>query len=527
MIRPHTPPDPPDDKAARRGLGGSGWASPWGLDHEWQDAPAAKKARIVFGEEPVRVPPPQPVEPPVEPPVVRPEMPVQEPQPPRRAPLSRPVLSKPNYSRNENEASWSTLIILSMGMLAFVFIAWVYVEDDKNVGADEDLLVRWPLEQAVTIRTPDKVRKFLDSLVSFENPELYGQPPWQWDTPTLSRIVQSNGAALDNLRDLLEDADWHPHHAAWHAEDLGGDPRWHQALLLKQVEAAYLSRKQLEEEAFTAAIDLAETGWRLEQVQAWPSFYQRSLEAQTRAAQTLGDLLRQTRLPEATLRQFQRQYSVCQPTNEMLAAAQGAFYVHEKKLILGPKSGENLDTMPGGAQLQRPGRLFFKPYETVRLFATAFRQLQDDSKTPLAHTSEIRLKGIPPGEGSWQPNSAGLAYFTRRMKLYTPLPAFVGLVRARGSLVITLFAVRRCIAERKTLPTNLEQLRDYHYLLDVPPDVYTGAALQYDAALGLIWSVGNDLQSRGGAVSDPPMNDATEPTIETGITMATPVKSAP
>lgn len=483
---------------------------------------------MIFGEDAVRVPPPPTATPePVEQPAPRQEAPLKEEPPPRSVPLSRPVLSKPGYVRSEREASWSTLIILSMGMLALVFIAWVYVEDEKSTGADEDLLLRWPLDQAVTIRTPDKVRKFLGSLVPFENSALYGQPPWQWDTPTLSRIVQSNGPALDNLRDLLEDADWHPHHAAWHAEDLGGDPRWHQALVLKQVEAAYLSRKQQEEEAFTAAIDLAETGWRLEQVQAWPSFYQRSLEAQTRAAQTLADLLRQTRLPEATLRQFQRQYSVCQPTNEMLEAALGAFYLHEKKLILGPKSGENLDTMPGGAQLQRPGRLFFKPNETVRLFATAFRQLQDESKTPLAHTAEIRLKDIPVGEGSWQPNSAGLAYFTRRMKLYTPLPAFLGLVRARGSLVITLFAIRRCIAERKTLPATLEQLRDFNYLLDVPPDPYTGAALQYNAARGLVWSIGNDLQSGGGTFSEPPMNDATEPTIETGVTVASPVRPAP
>jgi hypothetical protein len=76
-----------------------------------------------------------------------------------------------------------------------------------------------------------KLRKFLDSLVPIENAALYGKPPWLWDTPTLSRIVQANGTALDNLRDLLEDADWHPAHAAWHASDLCDDPRWHQAML--------------------------------------------------------------------------------------------------------------------------------------------------------------------------------------------------------------------------------------------------------------------------------------------------------
>lgn len=449
-----------------------------------------------------------------------PPRPAQDDAVPNVAPPSR-LVTTPRRSRVpvEREASWSTLIILCMGLLAFVFIVWQYL-DDPVQGADEDLLLRRPVDQTQTIQTPEKLRKFLESIVPFESTALYGKPPWLWDTPTLSRIVQSNGAALDNLRDLLEDADWHPAHAAWHATDPCGDPRWHQALRLKQAEAAYLSRRMQEEEAFTAAIDLAEIGWRLEQIWAWPSCYERSLEAQTFAAQTLADLLRQTKLSEATLRQFQRQFNVCQPTVEMLESAMNAFYVHEKKLLLGPKSGELLDTMPGGVQLKRPGRLFFKPNETLQHFAAAFRQLKEEVKSPLALTSEVRLKDAPTSEGAYQPNSAGRVYFHQRAKQYTRLPAFLGLARARGNLIITLFAVRRCIAEKKTLPATLEQLRAFNYLLDVPVDPYTGAPLQYNLARGLIWSVGNDLKSSGGAFAEPPMNDATEPTVEIGIAVA-------
>jgi hypothetical protein len=402
-----------------------------------------------------------------------------------------------------------------MGLLAFVFIALIYIEDE-DAGFDEDLLLRQPVDQATTIRTPEKLKKFLASLVPFENAAMYGKPPWLWDTPTLSRIVQSNGAALDNLRDLLEDADWHPNHSAWHAEDVCSDARWHQALLLKQVEAAYLSRRQGEEEAFTAAIDLAEIGWRLEQIHAWPSCYLRALDAHTLSAQTAANLLRETKLPEMTLRQFQRQFSVCLPTREMLLSALNAFYVREKKLILGPESKELADTMPGSAQLKLPGRLFFKPNETVQLLASAFRQLKDDAKAPLAQTSDIRLKHIPAAEGSLQPNSAGRLYFMRHMRVYTPLPAFLDLVRTRGNLIVTLFAVRRCIAEKKTLPATLEQLQSFNYLLDMPLDPFTGSPLQYNLQRGLIWSVGNDLKSVGGAFSEPPMNDATEPTVEVG-----------
>ena len=197
-----------------------------------------------------------------------------------------------------------------------------------------------------------------------------------------------------------------------------------------------------------------------------------------------------------------------------------AFYVHEKKLILGPKSGENLDTMPGGVQLHRPGRLFFKPYETLQHFATAFRQMKTELQAPLAHTTEVRLKEVTASGASYQPNSAGIAYYHQRMKTYTPLPAEFGKVRTRGNLIVTLFAVRRCIAEKKSVPANLEQLRTFNFLLDVPVDPYTGAPLQYSLARGLIWSVGNDLKSANGSPTEPPMNDATEPTVELGIAVA-------
>ncbi|MEZ5387460.1 MAG: hypothetical protein R3F13_18265 [Prosthecobacter sp.] len=523
MIRPHSPNETPADKPAHSGEGGGAWSSPWELDHEWQEAPPARKRAIpqpLAEEKEAAAPKPQAAASPVR---------SREPEIEKTVPHSRPSPSAmPQRSRPhlapERDSSWASLAILCMGLLGFVFVLWVYLEDEETAGFDEDLVVKRVVDPAVSIHTPEKLLKFLDSLAPVQNPALRDKPPWLWDTPTLSRIVQENGAALDNLRDLLEDADWHPQHSAWHAEDLCADARWNQALLLKQAEAAYLSRRMEEVEAFTAAIDLAEIGWRLEQIHAWPSCYQRALQAHTLAAQTLADLLRQTKLPEVELRQFQRQFSLCQPGVEMLGEALKAFYVHEKKLILGPKSGENLDTMPGGAQLQRPGRLFFKPNATVQLFATAFRQMSREVQAPLAHLSEVRLENIPSRKGSLQPNTEGLNYFTERMKIYTPLPAFLGLARARGNLIITLFAIRRCVAERKTLPASLDQLREFRYLLDVPLDPYSGAPLNYNLSRGLISSVGNDLKNAGGAPTEPPLQDAREPTVEIGISVAAAVK---
>jgi hypothetical protein len=514
---------PPPEEAAAPPPAGSGSVeripSPWEIDHEWQSAP--KNLR----KHPKEAPKPPP---PVEVPVVKPKpAPVMEaPKPaemPKKAPEAYVPMVRRSQAETKSDGSWPAMIILSMGLLLFVFVAWQYLRDEPG-GADDDLRPSRPLDQTPVVQAPLKLRRFLDALVPPPSGALPGTPPWTWDTPTLSRFFKGNGAALDNLGDLLEDADWHPAHASWHASDLGSDPRWPLAFILKQAESAYLARLGQEEAAFVAAIDLADLSQRLEEVWAWPSFYSRSLEGQERAAQSLAELLKHTRLPEMTLRQFQRQFSACQPLSDTLVQALNAFYIHEKKLIFGPASGEPLDTMPGGAQLKRPGRLFFKPHTTLRLFVDHFRQLKMEAQAPLANTGLISVSDSAAlHQQGFQPNSAGESYCSARVAGYRSLPAKLGLARARSGLVITLFAVRRCIAEQRTLPPTLESLRP-KYLLDVPTDPFSAAPLLYDIRHGWIWSVGTDLKSQGGAPTSPAMHDPAEPTIEIGIGIAAAVQ---
>ena len=46
-----------------------------------------------------------------------------------------------------------------------VFIAWVYL-DDPEFGADEDLKLRHPVDQTLTLQTPEKLRRFLQNIDS-------------------------------------------------------------------------------------------------------------------------------------------------------------------------------------------------------------------------------------------------------------------------------------------------------------------------------------------------------------------------
>ena len=83
----------------------------------------------------------------------------------------------------------------------------------------------------------------------------------------------------------------------------------------------------------------------------------------------MAHLLGGTRLSGAALGASQQVFAACLLSDKQLKEhLLPAFYLHEKKLLLGRKSGAPLDTLPGGVEFARPGRLFFKTNETLDLF---------------------------------------------------------------------------------------------------------------------------------------------------------------
>jgi hypothetical protein len=104
--------------------------SPWELDHDWQEAPKdLKKLR------PAPPPPPTPAR------ELKRPVPVAAP-PPRKEPEEAPEpreMYVPMVRRRqpapETQGSWPAMILLSMGLLLFVFVAWQYLHDEPR-GAD-------------------------------------------------------------------------------------------------------------------------------------------------------------------------------------------------------------------------------------------------------------------------------------------------------------------------------------------------------------------------------------------------------
>lgn len=486
---------------------------------------------------PVTEPAPRPVEKAVAMPkvaVFEPEpetedAPEEEPSPLRPpSPSSTKPVSVEREYRHRPVFSWNTPIMLSLGMLGFMLLAWIYLHDSSG-GSDTDLRIMVPVDQAPKIQAPERLKVFLSAVKRADDHELDVKPAWNWDTPALATHVMKNGDALDNLRDLLEDFDWHPHHAAWHGEDLGEHPAWPHVRFLLQAQAAYLMRHGNQEAALIAVIDMAELSRRMHDLWAWPSFMLRAQEMHMACVQSAAEILRQVRLSSSQLATFQNEFHQCAPSDALLQGALSAFYVHEKKLLFGEKSGAPLDTLPRGVTQERPARLFFKKHETLGLFADAIRRLRNeivlapyaalgDSTQTVSNIRRSRPLMI-------QPNGAGAAYFSQHIEPFLNLPQRHGLAKARHGLLLCLFGVRRYVADHQKLPPDLASLVP-NYLLEVPTDPFSGEAMQYDPLKGLLYSVGADLVKAGGKITDPPLIDVDEPTVDLGIAIATPTAPA-
>lgn len=414
--------------------------------------------------------------------------------------------------------SYRLLVALALALFCFTVLTWIYLFDQEQP-SEETLQWRPQVDTAAGVQSQRRLGAVLATLVPAPSVLLLQTPPSKWDTPTLSDWVARNQTALRNLTDLLEDADWRPQHVTWYASDLGVHSNWVPLGVLKQAEAAYFERRGEELTAFTAAMDLAELARRLEDLRAWPSYFERARDLHARACQTLAELLAVTRLPSAALEASQADFQACMPDEERVRAALTAFYIHEKKMLLGLRSGEPSNTLPASAMESRPGRLFFKPRETLQLFLDTFRDLRDLTlQSPYTRASQITERLRRQGRRSWflGPNSAGEDYFSSRIEPYLRMPDDHSLALARHRIVTTLFAIRRHMSEKKGRPAALADLTP-KLLQGIPVDPFSGTALGYEPGTGRLYSVGTNLYHDAGRTSDPPLADELELTAEIGL----------
>ncbi len=434
------------------------------------------------------------------------------------------VNSAPHLAPSPKGGGWRPprwLPVSLLIMLGLLLVVYAYLHDDPPPW-DNDLITISEAPQNKDISAPLRMKTMLQAAGKIKLSQLSSKPPWEWDTPMLAQALESHSAVLDNFRDLLEEkeTEWMPECRVWKMEDFGAHPEWTQIILLKQAEVAYLARRDQEEAAFIAALDMAVLGHLLERLDAWPSFMRRAFDLHESSAQSLAMLLKNTRLSEERLRRLQNEeFKPWGPSDASLGRSMRGYYAYEKKLIMGPQPGE--PPLPPGYVPARSGWLLFKPNATLRLFADSFRELKDEAAiSSISRVDQIDSRiqrHRASGSGALGgPNKSGDEYFRTRIRPYLDLLDEHGLAKARYAVVTALFGVRRYIAKEARIPQKLEDLVPT-YLTAVPVDPFSNEPLHYDAKQGLIYSVGTNLMDEGGKPTPLPMDDPTEVTVSTGI----------
>lgn len=407
-------------------------------------------------------------------------------------------------------------MLAAIAMLTLL-VARIYLRDEDRP-QDSDLRPEAPM---LTSAPPAALVQWQIALNAATAPKGSAEqvkPAWEWDTPTLSRTAEANHITLRALESALSETDWQPQNPAWRSPEIGGHHGWDALAVASGATVAYVARKGDEQGALHSALDIATLGHRLQTICCWPTYYNHGLRLQQRAGESLAELLRTANADSRTLNQYQAAYEKLQPTDSQLRDALNGFYQFERVLFTGIRKDDPWDTLPGGVPVhtQQQSRWFFKPYATLELFAKGFRGLKNEVMRPPYTWTDHLLHVVGPSgrplESPGSPNYAGARYANQRLWPYAQLLENHALQRTRHLLVMTLFAIRSYGADKGRAPSTLSDLIP-RYFTSLPFDPFSGEPLHYDAAKGLIFSVGLDLKADGGHVSLIPMSDPYEPTV--------------
>ena len=425
---------------------------------------------------------------------------------------SSPLILELNASfARQRRRQMRYLVVFSVFVFTFTIFAWVYVRD-SDPPWDADLPSSGPEPATRDCPAPDRLRQALDAATPSDSADATMRSPAQWDTPTLSRTVGANTETFARLKELLNDEEWQPRHPAWKSVDLGSHDRWQALGSAPEAAAAYYSRRGQDEAAMLAGMELALLAQKLQSISAWPAYYARGVEVHERACKAIASALRQSGMDSRTLSNVQAEFEGLTPSDVVLKERIDDFYAFERHLILGPRPGDAW-SQPAA---KLGSRLFFKPNQTLSLFTSSMRELADQTaKAPTVVTNQITLRLGPPGTPSGfpgGPNRAGMTYANGRVWYYSSLLDHLVAQRARHSLVLTMFGVRRYVLDHGRAPAKLEDLLP-RYFVALPLDPWTGEPLHYNAKKGLIYSVGTNFKDEGGRDNDDPLSDNTEPTV--------------
>jgi hypothetical protein len=423
-------------------------------------------------------------------------------------------------SNSRRDSYWVFVGLLGCVVLAATLLLWVYTRDGKPEW-DGDLM---PQPSQTSIRppgsTPPAAERLLRALTSATPPT--GDAPMStplvlWSTPALARYVESHSATVDQVRDLIGEKDWDPTHPAWVRTDLGNHPRWTALDYACAVSVIYHSRMKQDAAAVSLALDMLTLARHLGEITGLPTYYARALELHRMGCMTLASALQTSQLSATDLTNAQIDTEKLSLPWRVLRDAFLDFYRYEKGLLVGPLSQNPVDQIIAGLMKERPGHFFFKPNDTLSLFAASFREMRDEvMKPPYSRTDQITPRVGPRGMPRALPghrNYSGIQHANQRIWSYVYLMDQHSLAQARHELVRLMFCIRRYMALNGKVPPDLNDLVREGLVEALPRDPFSGESFRYDPVARLIYSVGENRLDEGGRAGGAPLEDGKEPSI--------------
>jgi hypothetical protein len=423
--------------------------------------------------------------------------------------------------RRDDNSVWKLTLLAGTVLVASLFL-WVLTRDSSPVW-DEDLLADHVDVPAQATQAPPRASARLQQVLNAASAlptieGVRGQTPAMWSTQLLTREAARYRAIVEQVRDLVAETDWAPAHASWVEQDLGNHPGWPGLTLACLVSSILDVRQQHHAAAVSLGLDLMTLGHSFQSITVLPSYYARALELHRAGCISLATALHSAAISAEDLKRAQADMEACAPVDKTLQKAMSDYYRYEKELLVGALTADRADALIADMMKVRPGRLFFKPQATLSLMADTFRELRGEVLKPSYSRSTVQLTARVGSQGRprafpGHPNFSGIRHANQRLWPYVDIIDSQTLARARHELVRTLFAIRRHVVTKGSLPATLEILVQDQLLPALPSDPFTGLPLSYVPGRLLLYSVGSDHKDDQGQGMGHFLEDDREPTL--------------
>ncbi len=339
-----------------------------------------------------------------------------------------------------------------------------------------------------------------------------------WDEDLVHELLERNAEALEYLKQGLARSECQVPVVKGVDDPLAAVSEWRTLALFCSLRARRLLKQGRDREAADEAMRTVKFGHMIQGARGCLIHYMVGSALKALGVERLRGMVSETTLEPHSLNEYARELGAYRADEEGLADAWRVEYTIIAALVDDMAAGRiGLADLTGGGGASRTRGYtghFFKPNETKRIFANAFRTYIENVPRTYAERDYAALPDWVDDPGSFSTASVlvrgnGIG----RMLITMLMPAFDRAheekCRTNVSIAVTqvFLALKAYKLETGHLPESLGQLVP-DYLPAVPLDDFDGQPIRYSREKRIVYSVAEDLTDSGGFEGEDPWDMA-------------------